>query len=301
MSDNAAVPTLFIVDDGDTRLKYQPPGAWDKSGCSYDSQILSGTSTAGSSVSFSFNGTLIAVYGILGKQQGSAEFTLDDEDSVHVSFPPQDSPVEQPFYWSDVLPLKEHTLNLTATKNGSYFCLSKMQYTGYAISTSSSASAIRTNVGTQASFYAAGSTSLPSTTSAVARSEQGVLNTGAIAGITFGCTMAATIVILTILYACGWKFCLKRDRRPSPERQMKIDLDAVDPPEAPLPYRGMDLLQKFLSQNGVRRYNNPQTSSSGPTSQGASSTMFTSVIIMTPPTSNASSGDRPARQTARRP
>ncbi|KZT07018.1 uncharacterized protein LAESUDRAFT_725345 [Laetiporus sulphureus 93-53] len=258
--------SLFTVSFSDPRLEYTPKNAWEYSGCANGSS----TSGAGSSLHFNFNGTFIAVYGTVGTEQMSAIFVLDDKDPVNVTTSEHFSPPES-FYTSPILPSSEHIVNITTTKENTFFCFNYLQYTGFL-------SSEETNTTSPASQATA--SEVPHRSSSSPEIPLSV-------GITIGSVVLLTIVVLTIIYVRRWACFRRRGRRP----EHGIDLMLEDMPKQPS--AGLDTLRKFIIQHGGTAPSHTIRTPSAPTTQ--SSAVFTSVILMTPPVSVLSEENRRPR------
>lgn len=264
-------PSLYSVADTNSRLNYAPTGAWTQSSslCSYNDSTYYGTNTPGSSVLFQFNGTFVAVYGVVGSSGTNATFVLDGDKTSNYVAPVLAGPSLQPLYSSAAdLPDGVHTLNITAGGDRTTFCLTSIEYTGYPE--------------TMPAKVTSHASAASSTSSAYAEPRRS-LTPGVIAGIAVGSVAMLVVVLLAI-----WNVRRRTRRGRRPRKGVDIILDDMtDPPPPSLP--STDILRKFIAQHGGNlAVSHSNTTSSGPTSQGASSTVFTSVIILTPPVSVSS-------------
>ncbi|KZT66238.1 hypothetical protein DAEQUDRAFT_740109 [Daedalea quercina L-15889] len=258
--------SLYTVDGSDPRLVYEPSKAWARL-CAH---------TAGSSVTFKFNGTYVAVYGSSNSTDTGASFILDDQPAVGYTSP-GDNSQDIPFYHSSTLNYSLHKLKLTVEGAGSSLCLQQLQYTGTSDPTAPSASSASTT------------TSEQSLNSSATTATSNHLSQGAICGIVLGTILVLVLVVFTTLYATGrLPRCCRRGKRPSREEGMDIVLD--DMPKSPPPI-GMDAFRKLLIQHAQ---NNAVTRlASGPNSKKSSSNgtrstaIFSSVVILTPPVSSS--------------
>lgn len=229
------------------------------------------------------------MYGVVGSSGTNATFVLDGDKTSNYVAPVLAGPSLQPLYSSAAdLPDGVHTLNITAGGDRTTFCLASIEYTGYP-------EAMPAKVTSHASAAS-------STSSAYAKPRRN-LTPGVIAGIVVGSVAMLVVVLLAIWYV---RRRTRRGRRPRKGVDIILDgrlfctfkhvcglnahmhpLDMTDPPPPSLP--STDILRKFVAQHGGNlAVSHSNTTSSGPTSQGASSTVFTSVIILTPPVSVSS-------------
>ncbi|EPS96175.1 hypothetical protein FOMPIDRAFT_1053539 [Fomitopsis schrenkii] len=266
---------LYSVDISDPRLVYEPAEAWGHF-C---------TQTAGSSVTFKFNGTYVAVYGS-PKSSGTRVFFALDHQSVFNYTSSGDSQNIPLYSSSPPLSNSLHTLTFTTEGTNPLLCLHGLQYTGTP-DPSPPAS-------TQSSH----------TSSITASSNH--LSSGAVGGIVIGVVIVVLIIVFTVLYAYGWlpRWC-RRSSCPSREERMDIVLD--DMPKSPPPV-GMDAFRKLLVQNAQNAAmirlgsgpNSKKSSSKKSSSNRTQSTaIFSSVVILTPPVS--SSGGSHGRSDLRPP
>jgi len=288
MSRNAA-SELYPVDVSDPRLVYEPVDAWSLSSCGNGDL---GTRTAGSSITFTFNGTFVEFYGSLGSAKTSASFVLDGQQAVNYTSSGVGSQA-LPLYHSSTLSYSQHTLKVTVEGNTASLCLQQLQYTGTPDPAAPSTSSAPLPTNTQSL------NSSPTT----AHSGSNHLPAGAICGIVIGSIVVLLLVIFTILYACGWlPRCCGRGRRPSKEERVDIVLDEM--PKSPPPPVGMDVFRKMLLQHAqnatmTRLPSGPNSKKSS--SNGTRSTaIFSSVVILTPPVSS-SGGSRGRSERLQRP
>ncbi|KAH9836081.1 uncharacterized protein C8Q71DRAFT_65351 [Rhodofomes roseus] len=283
---SSKAPKLYSVDVSDPRLVYEPAEAWGPSCSNGDT----GTQTAGSSVTFTFNGTFVEVYGSSSSAQTSTSFVLDGQQAVNYASSGASSQ-DLPLYHSFTLNHGAHTLKITVKGDDPSLCLQQLQFTGTPVHSASSASSAVVPTQTQALNSSSTTTS------------SNHLSPGAICGIAISSIVVLFLVIFTILYACGLlpRHC-RRGRRPSKDEGVDIILDEM--PKSPPPPVGMDIFRKMLIQHAQ---NNAMTRlASGPNSKKSSSNgtrstaIFSSVVILTPPVSSSGgSHGRSERQPQR--
>jgi len=275
--------TLFTVDDRDPRLAYQ--GSWFTTTDPNDyNSTATGTKTAGSVVKFAFNGTLVSVYGTVDSESSSSTYTLDDSVPVVFTSPQSSSPIyNEPFYTSPPLSPGEHTLTINITSDGDYW-LDYLRFTAFANETQTDTPGFNSSVPVELAPDSDQLTQAP-----------GGLSTAAIAGIVMGCVAVILVIIGGLLYARGWCGCIKRRKTRSPEKGVDIMIeDMASPP----PVMDVFKLRKLIAQRKATPASNTHSSSSRPTQ---SSAMFTSVIFLTPPVSDASGGSRESNRRVRNP
>jgi len=258
MSDDAQ--QLVKIDDRDPRLVYT--GTWSEAGTSADyDNTTSISQTAGSTVTFTFNGTFIAVYGTIGPTASSSTYQLDDDSVSTASFPPPASPLyDEPFWSSAELSPGIHTLTVAAMGDGDTYQLDYMQYTGYP------GPVIRANAPQQPTQ------SHPPILSSSESSSRSGLSTAAVAGIAVGCGILMIISTVTAY----WLYRRRRRRRVYNTVGALVDIETE--PDEPAP-SAFDILSKFSAP--VKHY--------PPASHGTTTTaVFSSVVFLTPPVSVAS-------------
>jgi len=120
--------TTVTIDDSDPRIMYTGP--WFSGGRSatgdYNSTIH-GTNNAGAYATFLFNGTGLAVYGMISSSRHNTSapvstYVLDEERPVFYTAVQGQSPAfGQLFYESSSLQDGSHSLVITSTVQGSFF------------------------------------------------------------------------------------------------------------------------------------------------------------------------------------
>ncbi|KAL4245142.1 hypothetical protein ABKN59_010526 [Abortiporus biennis] len=145
-SNNFGPPNCQFVNENDGRLQYT--GLWvletkDPRGLTTTTHT---TTTAGSQVVISFNGTSIIVVGIVHSNSGSkspavATYVVDSEPSITLPLPAatHDIPNQQ-FFQSSTLQPGDHTLTINITSNGSPYTLDYLFFCGDNDSATSSSS-----------------------------------------------------------------------------------------------------------------------------------------------------------------
>jgi len=264
MTDSVAPTILRTIDDSDPLLAggYQPGKAWTELiGDSLEFNSTSHlTSTAGSSFIITFNGTLVTVFGTLDGSGGSSIYTLDNAAPityVHPATPDHNVP----FFVSGVVPFGQHTLNVTSAKAGGtlrldYFQITTNSTDSFSTATSTASSGVTTKtVGSNFS------------SKATPHKVDGAI----IAGIVAGCVAFLLLAVVVIALICR-RMRAKRESPPTlAEKGFDILAGTTDPADG--------------SSGKVLRVHGPAVSRSQATSssQGAqSSTMFTSVVILSP-------------------
>ncbi|KAH9916041.1 uncharacterized protein B0H18DRAFT_1124506 [Fomitopsis serialis] len=250
MSSNV-ISKLYPVGASDPRLVYEPADAWG----SFCSNGDLGTRTAGSSVTFTFNGTFVEVYGSSGSAKTSASFVLDGQQAVDYTSSGASSQA-LPLYHSSTLIYSQHTLKVTVQGDDPSLCLQQLQYTGTLDPAAPSTSSAPEPTNTQSLD------SSPTTATSVSNH----LPAGTICGIVIGSIVVLLLVIFTILRTSGHR------------------LD--DMPKSPPPPVGMDAFRKLLLQRAQKA--TMTRLASGPNSKKSSSNgtrstaIFSSVVILTP-------------------
>ncbi|KAH9939941.1 hypothetical protein B0H21DRAFT_755561 [Amylocystis lapponica] len=259
--------TLLTVDDRDPRITYQ--GSWFTTTDANDhNSTATGTTRAGSTVQFVFNGTQVTVFGTVGSTGSSSSYTLDDSPPVQFTISQPSSAIyNEPFYSSPLLPAGEHTLTINATADGDYLWLDYLQFTAIQNETQTDAPSLNSTT--------------PSMRDSWAKSR--AISPAAISGIVIGTVVLLLVIAGALCYACGWCVCIKRRRAPSPEK----GTDLVTEDESPPPTMDIFKLRKMIAARRGATASNSHSSSSKPTE---SSAIFTSVIFLTPPVSETSGG-----------
>ncbi|KAJ7720874.1 hypothetical protein DFH07DRAFT_933003 [Mycena maculata] len=102
-----------IVDNEDDILQYT--GTWSQGGASVEYLTTTSTGASGDTVTFSFEGTYVAVYATVGPGSGSnMNFVIDQTPATTYIAPPTTSPIYHQELWtSNVLDEGPHTLLVT--------------------------------------------------------------------------------------------------------------------------------------------------------------------------------------------
>ncbi|KAI0340798.1 hypothetical protein BDW22DRAFT_1359621 [Trametopsis cervina] len=272
----------FTVDDTDSSLKYS--GSWYTGGTAAEFKgTTHGTTTAGSSVTFLFNGghdrighseliglkqellgTLVSAIGTVDSHGAKYSYILDGNTSTlaNKSAASPSTPGVILFYLAN-LDDQEHNVTITSEGGGGVLWLDYFAYTGYP----------------QPPAPAEG----VATVSANSASHRGYISPGAIAAIAIGGLIGlGLLVFLTIFTSRRWHRI--RVSRPQKEQFSKAKGFEILPPDPPpkIPRVIEALRVKFASRPAA------------PVSQGTtimSSSAFTSVIFNYPhPTSSRSAG-----------
>ncbi|KAI0760603.1 hypothetical protein C8Q74DRAFT_1372436 [Fomes fomentarius] len=275
--DNEAV--LLRVDDGSWRVQYG--GQWAASSVTspgdQNASTIHTSGQAGATVKFAFNGTFVAVYGILDGQPVTASFTIDDREPVTqaITQPPPSLQYNWPFFATST-PLDSGLHELTVTVRQGSFNLDYIQYT--------SVDGME-GVGDSGTIRDDG-THTPAQGQSAARASQTPvfsntpLSTGAVAGI----AVAGAVVVLGIVAMLFCVFCRRakrvRHRRIDPEKRLDMIVDAAPkrPPEGAL--RGFRRFSRVYRPTPARSAQSSKTATSSARTQ--SSAMFTSVIMLSP-------------------
>ncbi|KAI0363226.1 hypothetical protein BV20DRAFT_172070 [Pilatotrama ljubarskyi] len=283
LSPVAGGSTLLRIDDTSPRLQYS--GQWAQGGTGQDYLSTSHVSdSSGSSVTFTFNGTFVTVYGSVGSTGSSSSYALDDEPPVTSDIYEVPSPQHNwPFFFpSSTLEPGLHKLVITVA--GGTFSLDYIEYTSIAG---------EENVGdVQAPSSSSLSSSLPSAVlsspdsspSSSMSPSQG-LSGGAIAGIAVAAVVVVLAVVLALLYVRRRSARKVRHQSYMAEKGIDILFDA--PPKQPETNTRLSPFVRRLSRiyrptPAKSAQSSKTATSSAPTSITQSSAMFTSVIMVSP-------------------
>ncbi|KAI0353929.1 hypothetical protein OH77DRAFT_563752 [Trametes cingulata] len=278
--------TLLRIDDTSPRLQYS--GQWAQGGTGQDYLSSSHvSSSAGSSVTFTFNGTFVTVYGSVDIKESSSSYKLDDEPPVTSDI--REVPSAQynwPFFFpSSTLEPGLHQLVITVV--GGTFNLDYIEYTSVAG---------EDNVGDASQVQASSSSSTPSSlpskilsspdssSSSSTSSSQG-LSSGVIAGIAIAAAAVVLAVAFVLFYVRRRRSARKvRHQSHIPEKGIDILFDV--PPKQPEPTIRSPFIRRLSRIYRPTPAKSTQSSktatSSAPTSITQSSAMFTSVIMVSP-------------------
>ncbi|TBU25467.1 hypothetical protein BD311DRAFT_669608 [Dichomitus squalens] len=265
---------LLRVDDTSSRLVYN--GSWAPGSVS-DGVTIHTSTSAGSTVKFAFNGTFVAVYGVIDGDSVTASFALDNLPPVSASVPqPPESTTENWPFFSTNPPLDPGLHELTVIINDGTFNLDYVQYVtlpGHSDSPGDSS---------QVQATSSSSTSSSSTSSLIPAHSQ--LPLGAIVGIVAGAVLLLVIVAVAVFVR---RRSARRVRHVKLDSEKPIDIIYDNAPKSP-PVAARRPLRRF-SLSGVYRPTPPRSTqssktatSSAPTSITQSSAMFTSVIMLSP-------------------
>ncbi|TFK96946.1 hypothetical protein BDV98DRAFT_597051 [Pterulicium gracile] len=114
----------IIVDEADSRVRFDPPDAWNLAGVIPEHESTTHFTTRGGATStFSFSGTGIEVYGTLGLEESqnpfNVSFSIDGKSAgTYQSIDVERILRRMPFFSSGVLPDSEHTLVATYMTDG---------------------------------------------------------------------------------------------------------------------------------------------------------------------------------------
>ncbi|KAL7277128.1 hypothetical protein ACG7TL_008973 [Trametes sanguinea] len=282
----AASSTLLRIDDSSPQLQYS--GQWSQAGNSLDYQSTShASSSAGSSVKFTFNGTYITVYGSVGPNGSTSSYTLDDASPVSKSVQPVVPPqYNWPFFFPES-PLQPGLHELVIAVEGGTFNLDYIEYTGFPSEDSNgdgsspSGSPASSSSSPLSSSASSDSDSAPVASSSLSKGKG--LPTGAIAGI----AVAATVVVLVVVAAVFLvrRRSARRVRHQSRVSEKGIDILVDAPPSEPSTSTPGVLrrLSRIYRPTPAKSAQSSKTAtSSAPTSITQSSAMFTSVIMLSP-------------------
>ncbi|EJF56798.1 hypothetical protein DICSQDRAFT_174569 [Dichomitus squalens LYAD-421 SS1] len=257
---------LLRVDDTSSRLVYN--GSWAPGSVS-DGVTIHTSTSAGSTVKFAFNGTFVAVYGVIDGDSVTASFALDNLPPVSASVPqPPESTTENWPFFSTNPPLDPGLHELTVIINDGTFNLDYVQYVtlpGHSDSPGDSS---------QVQATSSSSTSSSSTSSLIPAHSQ--LPLGAIVGIVAGAVLLLVIVAVAVFV-----------RRRSARRVRHVKLDSEKPIDiiydtARRPLRRFSLSRVYRPTPPRSTQSSKTATSSAPTSITQSSAMFTSVIMLSP-------------------
>ncbi|KAI0667263.1 hypothetical protein C8Q78DRAFT_1054968 [Trametes maxima] len=272
--------TLLRVDDSSPRLQYS--GQWTRVGSSQDCGGTSHTSSStGSSVKFSFNGTFVAVYGSVNQTGSSSSYQLDDAAPVIVNVQQPSPQYNWPFFPSP--PLQPGLHELVIMVNGGVFDLDYIEYTLVG-------GEEQPEDASQAPTSAACPSSSPSPSpppdsdpSSSTSSSSG-LPAGYVAGIVVAAVMIILLVSFALLYVRRRSARRVRHRRHYLEKGKGTVLfdDVLQPEQAargPF-FRRFSRIYRPTPARSAQ--SSKTTTSSAPTSVTQSSAMFTSVIMVSP-------------------
>ncbi|KAI0761321.1 hypothetical protein BD413DRAFT_486234 [Trametes elegans] len=263
---------LLRIDDTSPRMQYDSGGKWNEAG---DQQDYGGTSHAssstGSSVTFTFNGTFVAVYGSLSASGSSSSYKVDDGTPVTTNVLNPPSPQHNwPFFSSP--PLQPGLHELVITVLGGTFELDYVEYTS--LNGDDSAGDASPSSAQPAGSPAQGSSG----------SSPG-LPPGAIAGMAIGMAVMVILAASAMFYVRRRRSARKvRHQSHLPEKGIDVLFDA--PPKQPQagssrsPFRRLSRIYRPTPAKSAQ--SSKTATSSAPTSVTQSSAMFTSVIIVSP-------------------
>ncbi|KAL0566390.1 hypothetical protein V5O48_015626 [Marasmius crinis-equi] len=180
------------LDDTDPRIHYAPSSAWGTFGSAPEYlQTTHITATSGGQMVFQFRGTKVEVYGTItsnaARIRNIAYFSVDDGDPQQWSASIQSQAMyNQKLYSSPDLPDGNHTLVMTNTVDNGETIIDYLEYMASTSTPSSSPSSLA-------------STSTPGAS----------LSVGAVAGI----SIAATLVVISVLLCLLWWCFVRRKRR----------------------------------------------------------------------------------------
>ncbi|KAJ7797586.1 hypothetical protein B0H14DRAFT_2389616 [Mycena olivaceomarginata] len=102
-----------ILDDHDDQIQYS--SGWVAGGTSLEYSTTTMTSNvAGSTATFTFEGTAITIYGSVSPGNASISFSIDQSPSRSYSTPAVNSPIFHQCFWkSPALADRQHTLVIT--------------------------------------------------------------------------------------------------------------------------------------------------------------------------------------------
>ncbi|KAJ6556332.1 hypothetical protein B0H19DRAFT_947990, partial [Mycena capillaripes] len=102
-----------IVDDHDNQIQYSSGWAGGGTSLEYSTTTMS-SNVAGSTATFTFEGTAIAIYGSVSPGNASISFSIDQSPSRSYYTPVVTSPIFHQVFWkSPVLADRNHTLVIT--------------------------------------------------------------------------------------------------------------------------------------------------------------------------------------------
>ncbi|PIL23176.1 hypothetical protein GSI_14485 [Ganoderma sinense ZZ0214-1] len=274
--------TLLQIDDASSRLVYD--GSWRSTTVNGTISVHASTSS-GSTVKFAFNGTFVAVYGVIDGDAVTASFKLDDQDPVTQAVPQPSTAVLRPnwpFFWSP-LPLDAGLHELTVTVNQGTFNFDYITYTTLDDSNDSTGNP-KVPVTSESSDAAVStSTSPPSH-----------LDPGAIAGIVVGAVLFLVGVMGAVVFLR--RRSARRVRHRKLDSEKPIDIIYENAPKSPppvavhrTPFRRFSRVYRPTPPRSVQ--SSKTATSSAPTSITQSSAMFTSVIMLSPALSMVSEED----------
>ncbi|EPQ52357.1 hypothetical protein GLOTRDRAFT_132471 [Gloeophyllum trabeum ATCC 11539] len=215
---------LLTIDDTNPDLHYSPGWFTAGNATTEYNGTTHGTVTFGSTMTFTFVGSAITVYGTVGPTKSTSSYNLDDLPAYVHSAPEPPSPVyRQVFYQSPVLPFGEHMLIMQkTTRDNSYLWLDFLEYNATEPSAPSTTSAPATVLPSSTSI-----TATPVTTVSTGVSR------GARAGAVAAAVIAAVAVVVTLLLCLVMARRRKRGRTAAgPKPDM---LSSADEEKAPYP------------------------------------------------------------------
>ncbi|KAI9062103.1 hypothetical protein FKP32DRAFT_1612768 [Trametes sanguinea] len=279
--------TLLRIDDSSSELQYS--GEWSQAGNSLDYQSTShASSSVGSSVKFTFNGTYITVYGSVGANGSTSSYTLDDASPVSKSVQPVVPPqYNWPFFFPES-PLQPGLHELVIAVEGGTFNLDYIEYTGFPSEDSN-------GDGSSPAGSPASSSSDSAPVASSSSSKGKGLPTGAIAGIAVVAAVVVLAVVAAVFLVVRRRSARKvRHQSRVPEKGIDILVDgkpqvqavarAPPPSESSTATPGVfRRLSRIYRPTPAKSAQSSKTAtSSAPTSITQSSAMFTSVIMLSP-------------------
>ncbi|KAM5543518.1 hypothetical protein V8D89_002769 [Ganoderma adspersum] len=263
--------TLLQIDDASSRLVYD--GSWRSTTVNGTIGVHTSTST-GSTVKFDFNGTFVAVYGVIDGDAVTVSFQLDDQNLTQAVQQPSTAVLRPnwPFFWSP-LPLDPGLHELTVTVQQGTFNFDYITYTTLDDSNDSTGNP-KVQVTSQSSDAAVSTSTL-----------SGQLHPGAIAGIVIGAILFLVGVVVAAVFVR--RRSARRVRHRKLDSEKPIDIIYENAPKSPppvavqrSPFRRFSRVYRPTPSRSVQ--SSKTATSSAPTSITQSSAMFTSVIMLSP-------------------
>ncbi|KAI0754192.1 hypothetical protein C8Q80DRAFT_352190 [Daedaleopsis nitida] len=269
---------LLRVEDTSWRLQYG--GQWSPSSIPVDQDhdddlSVHISSQSGSTIKFAFNGTFIGVYGVLDGASYDATFTLDDEPPARqtITEPPPTAQINWPFF-STSTPLEPGLHELTMTLNQGTFKLDYIQYT--------SINGLD-DVGDAAQVQPGSPDGTPSPGPLPQRPDGGTkLSTGVVAGVTVAAAVIVLGVVAILLRVFYRRARRVRHQRSSPEKPLDILHDTSPKSPSPAARGPFRRFSRIYRPRPPRSAQSSKTATSSAPTSITQSTMFTSVIMLSP-------------------
>ncbi|KAI8974853.1 hypothetical protein BD414DRAFT_497712 [Trametes punicea] len=278
----ASAGSLLRIDDTSPQLQYS--GQWVQGGTAQDYRNTSHTSSsAGSTVKLTFNGTYVTVYGSVDNNGSASTYQLDDAAPVTQSVQQVPSPqYNWPFFYPSS-PLQSGLHELLITVKGGTFNLDYIDYIGFAPEDDAGdASLVQSPSSPSLSPSPSPSSSSDSSRPSIPSSRKG-LPAGAIAGIAIAAAAALLGVAVALFYLRRRSARKVRHRSHIPEKGIDDLIDEVPPSEQETSRDVFRRLSRVYRPRPAKSGQSSKTAtSSAPTSITQSSAMFTSVILLSP-------------------